>query len=62
MVKRMRLPLLIAVIAIVALLLPGPAALADPSWPRLTGTTSYFLGLLTGSCLAASASTFTFWQ
>jgi len=37
----MRLPLLIAVVVIVALLLPGPALMAAPEAPRMTAVTSY---------------------
>jgi hypothetical protein len=48
MVNRMRLPLLLAVVVIVAMLLPGPLALAvTPDPPRMMGITS--MGTLTGS-------------
>jgi hypothetical protein len=45
MVNKMRLPLLIAVVVIVALLLPGPLALAvTPDPPRMMGITSMISG------------------
>ncbi len=44
MVKRLRLPLVIAVVVIVALLLPGASMIAAPEPPRMTGITSYIAG------------------
>jgi len=47
MVQKMRLPLLIAVVVVVALLLPGPALMAAPSGidaPRMQSFTSYMNG------------------
>jgi hypothetical protein len=45
MVNKMRLPMIIAVVVIVALLLPGPLALAvTPDPPRLTGANSFVSG------------------
>ncbi|MCL4498909.1 MAG: hypothetical protein M1335_01525 [Chloroflexi bacterium] len=65
MVKRMRLPLLIAVVVIVALLLPGPAIVASGDFPRLTGTTSFVAGtpgvkVAYGAKADAKAGTITF--
>ncbi len=52
--NRMRLPLLIAVVVIVALLLPGPAIIAAPEAPRMTGITS-LVGGAPGVTLAYGA-------
>ena len=44
MVNRLRLPLVIAVVVIVAMLLPGASMIAAPETPRLNGTTSFYTG------------------
>lgn len=44
MVNRLRLPLVIAVVVIVAMLLPGASMIAAPENPRVTGISSYISG------------------